>query len=192
MAVIFGFVHMGHVATGRSLSGRVEIDFPAPSYLLPILPFLPSEVCVEQAYNRIIFSKAYLDLPLVMANPIASQLALAQCEQGLERFGLVQPFVAQVKALMFDEHSSFASLEHVASRLHMSERTLKRQLAKHNVTYSDLVDDSRKQKAIDLLADKKRSLDDIADYLGYSDMANFTRAFKRWLGETPTAYRKKL
>jgi AraC-like DNA-binding protein len=190
MAVIFGFVHMGHVATGRSLSGRVEIDFPAPSYLAPILPFLPGEVRVEQPANRIIFSKEYLDLPLMMANPIASQLALSQCEQGLEKFGLEQPFVAQVKALMFDERTGFASLEHVASRLHMSERTLKRQLAKHSITYSDLVDESRKQKAMDLLSDKKQSLDDISEHLGYSDIANFTRAFKRWTGQTPSAFRK--
>ena len=88
------------------------------------------------------------------------------------------------------EVQGFSTLEYVASRLSMSERTLKRHLAKHNITYSDLVDEARKQKALDLVADSQRNLDDISEYLGYSDMANFTRAFKRWTGHTPSAYRK--
>jgi AraC-like DNA-binding protein len=48
------------------------------------------------------------------------------------------------------------------------------------------------KKRLDLLADKKQSLEDISEYLGYSDMANFTRAFKRWTEQTPSAYRKSL
>jgi AraC-like DNA-binding protein len=127
-----------------------------------------------------------------MANPVASQLALTQCEQELQRFGLDKPFIAQVKALMFDEKQGFATLEQVAQRLHMSERTLKRQLAKYEATYSELVEESRKQKAFDLLTDASQSLEDISEYLGYSDIANFTRAFKRWTEQTPSAYRKSL
>ena len=47
-----------------------------------------------------------------------------------------------------------------------------------------------KENALDLLDDSSQSLDDISEYLGYSDMANFTRAFKRWTQQTPSAYRK--
>ena len=155
-------------------------------------PFLPAKVTFACTKNQIIFPNQYLDLPLMMANPVASQLALTQCEQELQRFGLDKPFVAQVKALMFDEKAGFSTLEQVAQRLHMSERTLKRQLAKYDLTYTDLVEEARKQKALDLLANSQLSLDDISEYLGYSDLANFTRAFKRWTEQTPTAYRKSL
>lgn len=192
LAVMFGFAHMGQVATGQVLAGHADIDFVCPSYLEPLVPLLPAVVNFAQKVNRIVFPSHYLNLPLMMANPVASQLALAQCEQELQRFGLEQPFVAQVKALMFDEKHGFATLEQVAGRLHMSERTLKRQLAKHDLTYTDLVEEARKQKALDLLADSSQSLEDISEYLGYSDMANFTRAFKRWTEQTPTAYRKSL
>ena len=127
-----------------------------------------------------------------MANPVASQLAFAQCEQELQRFGLDKPFVAQVKALMFNEKTGFSTLEQVALRLHMSGRTLKRQLAKYELSYSDLVEEARKQKAVDLLANAQLTLEDISDYLGYSDLPNFTRAFKRWTKQTPALYRKGL
>lgn len=190
LAVMFGFAHMGNVATGKVINGRAEVDFAPPGYLEPLLAFLPGTVLFNQSVNRLVFKREFLDLPLVMANPVASQIALAQCEQELQRFGLEQPFITRVKELMFDEQRGFATLEHVASRLNMSERTLKRHLAKHEIAYSDLVDETRKQKALDLVADMTRSLDDISEYLGYSDMANFTRAFKRWTGHTPSAYRK--
>ncbi len=192
LAVMFGFAHMGFVATGQVLTGHAEVDFACPNYLQPLIPLLPATVSFQQQHNRIIFSSAYLDLPLIMANPVASQLALTQCEQELQRFGLDKPFIAQVKALMFDEKQGFATLEQVAQRLHMSERTLKRQLAKYEATYSELVEESRKQKAFDLLTDASQSLEDISEYLGYSDRANFTRAFKRWTEQTPSAYRKSL
>ena len=58
------------------------------------------------------------------------------------------------------------------------------------VTSANGLDAATKQKALDLVADSQRNLDDISEYLGYSDMANFTRAFKRWTGQTPSAYRK--
>lgn len=190
LAVMFGFAHMGTVATGKVIGGRAEVDFAPPLYIEPLLPFLPGHIVFNQSVNRLVFKREYLDLPLVMANPVASQIALAQCEQELQRFGLEQPFITRVKALMFEEVQGFSTLEYVASRLSMSERTLKRHLAKHNITYSDLVDEARKQKALDLVADSQRNLDDISEYLGYSDMANFTRAFKRWTGHTPSAYRK--
>ncbi|HNG47164.1 MAG TPA: AraC family transcriptional regulator ligand-binding domain-containing protein [Agitococcus sp.] len=192
LAVMFGFAHMGYAATGQVLTGDVEVDFACPDYLEPLIPFLPAKVSFNSQINQIVFSSTYLDLPLIMANPVASQLALTQCEQELQRFGLDKPFVAQVKALMFDEKMGFSTLEQVAQRLHMSERTLKRQLAKYELTYTDLVEEARKQKALDLLTNSQLSLDDISEYLGYSDLANFTRAFKRWTEQTPTAYRKSL
>ncbi len=190
VGLIFGFVHMGQSVTGQELRGRADVEFAEPPYLAPIRHLLPGEVNFGQPVNKLTFSSSYLDLPLMMANPVASQLALSQCEQELERFGLDQPFVAQVKALMYDDKHGFQTLERVAERLHMSERTLKRQLAAHGVSYSDLVEEARLQMAVDLLVQEDVTLESIADTLGYSDLANFSRAFKRWTGQTPSGWRK--
>ncbi|MDO8331192.1 MAG: AraC family transcriptional regulator [Fluviicoccus sp.] len=190
ICLIFGFVHMGQTVTGKTLSGRAQVEFDEPPYLEPIKPYLPGPVDFGQPVNRLVFPTSYLDLPLIMANPVASQMAMTQCEQDLRRFGLDKPFVAQVKALMYDERRGFATLEQVAERLHMSERTLKRQLAGNQVAYSDLVEEARKQMATDLLEGSPASLEDIAEKLGYSDVANFSRAFKRWTGATPNSWRK--
>ncbi|HEX5361495.1 MAG TPA: AraC family transcriptional regulator [Fluviicoccus sp.] len=190
IGLIFGFVHMGQAVTGKTLTGRAEVEFAEPPYLGPIKQYLPGPVEFDQPVNRLIFPSSYLDLPMIMANPVASQMALAQCEQDLRRFGMEKPFVAQVKALMYDERRGFSTLEQVAERLHMSERTLKRQLAGNQVAYSDLVEEARKQMASDLLEDPRLSLESVAEKLGYSDVANFNRAFKRWTGLTPSGWRK--
>ena len=54
-----------------------------------------------------------------------------------------------------------------------------------------VVDDVRKQRALLLLARKDLGVEQVADRLGYSDVANFTRAFRRWTGQTPAEYRQR-
>jgi AraC-like DNA-binding protein len=71
----------------------------------------------------------------------------------------------------------------------MSPRTLKRKLAACGTTYSDLLDELRQNRAVQLLGSDQLSIEAIADRLGYSDAANFGRAFRRWTGTTPGAYR---
>jgi AraC-like DNA-binding protein len=81
-------------------------------------------------------------------------------------------------------------VEEIARRLGLSTRTLKRQLAAVGTTYSTLLDDFRKERAVTLLDRRDLTLDAVATELGYSDLANFTRACKRWTGKTPSAVRK--
>ena len=61
LAVMFGFAHMGQIATGQVLTGEAEVDFACPDYLQAFLPFLPAKVRFFCAENSIIFSNHYLD-----------------------------------------------------------------------------------------------------------------------------------
>jgi AraC-like DNA-binding protein len=83
------------------------------------------------------------------------------------------------------------TLEDMAAHLHISVRTLNRRLRAAATTYQQLVDDVRKQRARELLADAKRRLGDIAGELGFQDPASFGRSFKRWYGSTPGQYRRR-
>jgi AraC-like DNA-binding protein len=82
------------------------------------------------------------------------------------------------------------SLEGVADTLHLSSRTLKRHLASEGTTFKQLLDEARKDVALRLIG-SDMSLDVVAERLGYSDLANFTRAFRRWTGKTPGAVRRE-
>ncbi len=77
----------------------------------------------------------------------------------------------------------------VASQLGMSARTLQRRLAERGRTFQVLVEEARRQLAENLLMSTRYSLAEIAFLTGFSEQSAFTRAFKRWAGETPRAYR---
>ena len=83
------------------------------------------------------------------------------------------------------------SLGRTAKKLGMSPRTLQRQLKARHVEFKNLVDDTRRHFAQSYLRDRKTTLTEIAFLLGYSEASAFNRAFKRWTGLTPLAYRRK-
>ncbi|MGH8595223.1 MAG: helix-turn-helix domain-containing protein [Gammaproteobacteria bacterium] len=79
------------------------------------------------------------------------------------------------------------TLEDMAQRLNLSIRSLNRRLSVADVSYQQLVDDVRKQRAQSMLASGRRPLVAIALDLGYQNAASFVRAYKRWFGTTPGA-----
>lgn len=83
-----------------------------------------------------------------------------------------------------------ATLNDIAARLDLKERTLQRRLAKFGITFEQLVDTIRYDEAMRLLRMDRDSLAEIALQLGYSDQANFNRAFRRWTGKPPSVYRQ--
>jgi AraC-like DNA-binding protein len=82
-----------------------------------------------------------------------------------------------------------ANLETLAEICHVSARTLQRALEREGATFSRLMERARFHRAHDLLADSDMKLIEIAYELGYHEPASFSRAFQRWTGVSPSAYR---
>lgn len=82
-----------------------------------------------------------------------------------------------------------ASVERVAKSLGTSERSLQRQLRLHGTSLRALVDDARRRVAERELATRDTSITDLAFLLGFSEASAFDRAFRRWTGTSPLAYR---
>ena len=78
----------------------------------------------------------------------------------------------------------------VARSLGMSDRTLQRRLERENVRFSELYDRVREREARARTGDRARTLAEVAYSLGFSDVAAFSRAFKRWTGTTPGLFRQ--
>jgi AraC-like DNA-binding protein len=86
--------------------------------------------------------------------------------------------------------SSAISIEEVATRMTTSARTLQRQLELHGHSFKQLVDDVRSTMARRHVADPDVTLTDAAFLLGYSELSAFSRAFRRWTGQSAQEYRK--
>jgi AraC-like DNA-binding protein len=187
IALIVELWQLGNALTGKPLGGAAECAFDAPAFVAKV-PLLAGLVRFGQPSNRLVFAASLLDLPLKTADPVAMQLAREQCERQLA--ALVDAgFPARVRAAIVGDGKAFRALPDVAKRLHVSTRTLKRRLAGSGTTFSALLDDERRQRALLLLEDRGLSIGEVATRIGYTELPNFTRAFKRWTGATPAAYR---
>jgi AraC-like DNA-binding protein len=82
-------------------------------------------------------------------------------------------------------------IEHVARDLGMSMRTLQRRLAAAGVSYHEVLESARREAAERCIVHSALAIGEIAYLLGYSEPAAFHRAFKRWTGETPQAFRQR-
>lgn len=78
----------------------------------------------------------------------------------------------------------------VAHQAGMSLRLMQRRLADAEIRFSDLVREALMERATELLAQPGWRVTDIGLEIGYSESANFTRAFRRWTGLSPRAYRR--
>jgi AraC-like DNA-binding protein len=91
-----------------------------------------------------------------------------------------------IKVLLQDGYPDIGLVADVAG---VSIRTLQRRLAANDLSYSRLVEQVRFEKAVHLLANTPIKLVEVAFELGYTEAANFTRAFRRWTGVTPREFR---
>jgi AraC-like DNA-binding protein len=187
--LMLGFAMMGSAVCGRQLVGDAEIPFAEPEYFHRFAHLVPGKVSFNQPHMRLAFPLDFLDIPMIMADPSTARLAREQCKRSLNALVGHDKISEMVRELVYDEALGFSSMEDVADKLHMSERTLQRQLTQEGTSFRTVVDELRLQKAGGLLKRKELSLEAIAEMLGYTDVTNFTRAFKRWTGQTPSKFR---
>ena len=88
--------------------------------------------------------------------------------------------------------NDMVGIDHISAVIGLGSRTLQRRLHERGMEYSELVAATRLSLARKLLDDRQIAVTDIAQELGYSDAANFTRAFRKWTGLAPSAYRAGL
>lgn len=98
--------------------------------------------------------------------------------------------VERVKLAIINELSTgHFSDKTIAESLLLSQRTLQRRLEENNTTFKILLNEVRQDLADSYLNDSSLSLTEISFMLGFSEMSSFSRAFKRWSGQSPRAYR---
>ena len=181
---------IGCAVTGTDLVRPIDVAIPEPDYYRRVEHLVP-QLRFGQPINQIVLSQADLELPLRTPDRAAMRLAVDQCEQAVQALGLNARIEGRALQLLL-EHDGPPSFDDLASAMHLSTRTFRRRLAESGVSFSELVEKARGERALLLLRSPELSLDEIADRLGYSTVSNFTRAFRRWTGLTPAAYRRSV
>ncbi|KXO87387.1 transcriptional regulator [Acinetobacter venetianus] len=147
-----------------------------------------------QEKDCLIFDKALLENSLPTADEMVFRLLKEQCERDVKRQIIKKEKLNStkflVKELLHGSQDYSVNLNQVALELKTSVRSLQRQLASEETSFQIVLAEARREYAEKLLKSTRLSIQEISNILGYADISHFTRAFKKWVGLTPTIYRK--
>lgn len=167
----------------------VEFRHAAPDATGGYFGFFRCPVQFGRAADRITLSKSIVDEKLPSANPQLAQLSDQVMIQTLGRLSK-ERIVPRVKSVIIDLlPSGNVSDEQVAAELNMSTRALQRKLNRKETTFKQLLTEIRQELADKYIRNNQLSLTEISFMLGFSEVSSFSRAFKRWTGESPSEYR---
>lgn len=167
----------------------VSLSADARSSDLPeIEKILGCRVMGHSSRNSVAFPVSTLEQPVPSANRLlykllGSYLQRVKSEHSQSIIDKVGSYIRGSLA------SGTCSIERCADKLGISVRTLQSRLSTEGARFSELVENQRETLARAHLCERRLTLDEIADRLGYGEQTSFGRAFKRWTGMTPQQYR---
>lgn len=184
-------LYRGFVALVPEAADEAEawFDFPEPAHAALVRRRI-RHVRYGMSSCELRIPSRVLAIPLPMANPVGLRAAVEWCEREEQQRGLAgQKILTRVRAELRPGRGGYPTVEETARRIGASERTLRRHLEREGTSYSELLESARRRDAMRMLEQPGLPAHAIATRLGYDDPANFTRAFRRWTGRTPSAYR---
>ncbi len=165
-----------HLSGAHKLKGFFELESLANT-----------RIYFYQPTNAIRLPKTMLSQPLIrLTNPVHPLTTEEVLNQTAPADDFPNSLSQLIRSLLLDGYPNLAV---AADSAGMGLRTFQRRLQDHNLTYSTLVEQIRFERATKLLQDRTLKLIDIAFELGYTDSANFSKAFKRWTGLSPREFR---
>lgn len=178
------------------ISGEIfleEVHFAHSCHDLPAFEaFFGCPVYFNQKHSAIIFKNKFLDFTFPKKSTHLFNLLSSHLETLLHKLKKPKNTISfQVSKLIEKSLSSGQfDAEHISQALHMSRHTLYRKLKLEGVSFHELVDRVRKEKAQELIRKNQHTLSEIAFLLGFSELSSFSRAFKKWTGKSPAHFLK--
>lgn len=173
---------------------KVEFAFEAESH--EMRGDIGKVVCAPCTFgadtNQIRFPAAMLDLALASAQPGACDVR--QLTRSIVTKRRETPLVDRLSQMVLrDLNTQAIEQERFAREMGMSSRTLRRKLTEQGSSFQQVLDECRMRQAMfEFRVRPDLSIAQIALRLGYAEHSNFTRAFHRWSGVSPQAYRANL
>jgi AraC-like DNA-binding protein len=180
---------MRHVGASECAVRRVAFAHRPPSYAEEYARLLGSRVRFGQPCSGIEIDPAWLDRSVHHANLELHQLLTRKAQEVLTRVQVRAGYAEPLRAYLRRVSPRLPEMREAARALAVSERSLRRRLGEEGWSYSAILDERRQLLAQQLLVGTARSVKQIAAEVGFTSTAAFFRAFKRWTGESPSAYR---
>lgn len=188
---------------GHPVGRNVIVNFahPSPEGVSQLIEAYDAKVVFDAPDNSIAVPLPWRHLPSPLHDESVFRANVIRCRELIAAREQSESFALAVSSQLSNHFDSQLlhtgqsapppTMEQLAEAMHLTSRTLIRKLQRENTTYRELLEQLRRQHAQQLLTDARRNVADVAEILGYREAANFTRAFKRWHGVSPAAWRRR-
>lgn len=191
--IIAVVMHMCRFNFGDELvASEIHLARAEPENAKEIFDFFRCDVCFDAEVDSITIAAADADIELSSAN---KQIALMHDEMLMKYLIEIKKgnLVDQIKKIILENLPDGQVTEQlVASELNLSERSMQRRLQEHQTTFRFLLDSVREMIAKQYIENPMNRMIDVAFLLGFSEQSAFSRAFKKWTGNTPIEYRNSI
>jgi AraC-like DNA-binding protein len=168
-----------------------SFPFAAPPHRAVYPLLFPGSIVFDAPQAGFSFDAEYLALPLrrderALRTMLQRALPLTVLQYRRDRL-----LVQRVRELLRRDPATLRSAEVLARALHVSTRTLHRQLQEEGAALQQLKDEARREQAIAQLCRSARPVKQVAQAVGFASEKSFARAFRQWTGESPSDYRRR-
>lgn len=171
---------------------RIHFSYPKPGRFSEYERIFNCPIRFGQPLTAIYFDKKQVQEKVVTSDYRLLQLLIQYAQEKLATMEGQLGFSTIVKQSIINlVKPQFPTIEQVAANLNLSVRTLQRRLKEENLTYKIVLEELKKQFALDYLKNINLSIKEVSYLLDYAEPSSFIRSFKRWTGETPKAYQLK-
>jgi len=168
----------------------VRFQHDAPPQSAEYERILGTSVVFSCEHNEVVFAASSLDAPHIKADAGLAAVLDRHAEASLAALPRISSLADRVRSLLAKAlQGGNPSADATAEQLRMSTRTLARRLVEEGTSHKEILDELRGALAQRYLADKRIAISEVAFLLGFSEPSAFHRAFKRWTGKTPSAFR---
>jgi AraC-like DNA-binding protein len=172
---------------------EVHVKHSAPKTVVHHERYFGCNVIFDSELDAILYSDAAMKQPNRIGDEGISRYLLGHLDGELNKLSHDKSLEELAKDALADSLSEgLPKMEDIARRLGLSVRSLHRRLAEEGLNFQSLTETTRRELAEGLLGDERYSLAEIAFLTGFSEQSSFSRAFKRWAGNTPATFRRGL
>lgn len=171
---------------------EVYLKHPAPASTTAHEDYFNCPVVFDAEHDALLISEDSLSQPTRLGDEGITRFLLSHLDTELAAIQIAEDTLAAcAKATIARTLSEgVPKMEDIARSLGLSARSFHRRLADEGLTFKLLTEDTRRDLAEGMLAENHHSLSEIAFLTGFSEQSAFSRAFKRWTGDTPAHFRK--
>jgi AraC-like DNA-binding protein len=189
--ILVGLLRLIRMFKPDACLNAVSLDYPAPSYVSEYVRLLGPNLRFAQPLAWFRFDRALLTAVAPHRDADLHDTLRSHTEQRLMQLRQRTSYAARVRELLIQHNGPrHISMLDVARALGLAERTLRRRLVEEGTSYDAVSSAALASIATSYLLDRRRTIQETAFELGFTDRAAFHRAFKRWTGTTPALFRK--